>query len=236
MFSDLTLRGNWFSLLKGYVEAGEGVFGKPVEFRTGKLIAVCLLPLLGLAIGFRWAATALQRDIDSRILPRQAIDLARANEGEAAATTNNPGKSHDDGDASVLAAGTLGFGAASAGQAISNSAHEHKGPAPVMVHQGQDPRSSAVGSRTLAYALSESTPNSAATSGTSTRNPTKDSVDRLTQGDWLMAVLCFILPLLVPLALLIYNLASGMRSRAKLYSAILGIQVIGFALLRSVSW
>ncbi len=48
----------------------------------------------------------------------------------------------------------------------------------------------------------------------------------LTTGDWIMAGLCFVLPLLLPIVLAIYNFAKRRKSRGVLYIGTFALQIV----------
>lgn len=59
------------------------------------------------------------------------------------------------------------------------------------------------------------------------------SNDRLTGGDWVMAVVAFFLTPLVALILSIYNFAKSRRSQGFLYLGVIGVQVALIVILAS---
>lgn len=55
--------------------------------------------------------------------------------------------------------------------------------------------------------------------------------DELTTGDWVMAVVAFLLPVVLPFILAAYNLIRGNKKRAVLYALVLLLQVVvGFVI------
>jgi hypothetical protein len=61
-FSHLILR-DWFRLPEEHLHPEDGIFGKAIELRYGKLLAAIALPLLAAAAGLRWAAAGLRQNI-----------------------------------------------------------------------------------------------------------------------------------------------------------------------------
>lgn len=53
----------------------------------------------------------------------------------------------------------------------------------------------------------------------------------LTGGDWVMAVISFFLPPLIPLLLSIYNFAKSRRSQGLLYLGVIGVQILLFLVM-----
>ncbi|WP_041390410.1 hypothetical protein [Polaromonas sp. JS666] len=50
--------------------------------------------------------------------------------------------------------------------------------------------------------------------------------DALSAGDWVMAALCFVLPIVLPILLAIYNFARSQKQRGILYLGTIGVQIV----------
>jgi len=235
-FADLVLRRDWF-VPATETDAPRGTtFGKPLQFRFGKLFSAALLPLVGLAVAFRWALHGLRDDI-----------------GRATARTLPAGGPAGTADDGVTALGTARFATAQndADRATGRVLKPAKFEPPVRkshpaTQQTEPPIPQEPGGRSGPTDPDNTVRPDARTAlnpAVAHRHALADDPEQanlseppqLTRGDWVMAVVSFLLTPLFPAALAVYNLLRGARVRAKLYAIVLAVQVLVLVAYKFIS-